>query len=146
MRVVLDTNIVVSALIWGGKPLNLLQAATAGDIELYTSPALLAELREVLGREHLASRLAAQRASLEQTVGFYGDLAIGVSPLAVPRVVPNDPDTIMSSPRPWPPRPTGSSAATAICCAWSITKASSSSTRTRRLTAWRSSSRSAAGT
>lgn len=92
MRLVLDTNIVVSALIWGGKPLKLLQAATAGDVELYTSPTLLAELREVLGREHLASRLAAQRSSLEQAVGFYGELAIGVSPLAVPRVVPNDPD------------------------------------------------------
>lgn len=58
MRVVLDTNVVVSALVWGGTSYKLLQAATAGDIELYTSPALLAELREVLAREHLASRLS----------------------------------------------------------------------------------------
>jgi len=32
LRVVLDTNVVVSALIWGGVPYRLIQAATAGDI------------------------------------------------------------------------------------------------------------------
>ncbi len=92
MRIVLDTNVIVSAVIWGGTPLRLLQAATAGDIDLYTSPALLIELREVLGREHLASRLAQQRSSVEQAIGHYGDLAISVSPLSTPRVVPGDAD------------------------------------------------------
>lgn len=92
LRVVLDTNIVVSAVIWGGKPLTLLQSATAGDIELYTSPALLDELRDVLGRQHLASRLIAQRSSVEQAIDAYGQLAIGVSSLATPRVVPGDAD------------------------------------------------------
>ena len=92
MRIVLDTNVVVSALIWGGTPYRLIQAATDGDVELCTSPALLIELREVLGREHLASRLAQQRSSVEQAIGFYGELAINVSPLATPRVVPGDAD------------------------------------------------------
>ena len=92
MRIVLDTNVVVSALIWGGVPYKLIEAAAAGDIELVTSPALLAELRDVLGREHLASRLAAQRSSALQAIGFYGELAISVSPLSTPRVVPNDID------------------------------------------------------
>jgi putative PIN family toxin of toxin-antitoxin system len=57
MQAVLDTNVVVSALIWGGTPFKLLQAATDGYLTLYTSPALLAELREVLTRDHLARRL-----------------------------------------------------------------------------------------
>ena len=92
MRAVLDTNVVVSALIWGGTPYKLLQAATDGDIELFTSPALLAELRGVLAREHLASRLAKQRSSLEQAIGLYGELTISVSPLSTPRAVPRDVD------------------------------------------------------
>jgi putative PIN family toxin of toxin-antitoxin system len=92
MRVVLDTNVVVSALIWGGTPFRLVQAATAGDIELYTSPVLLAELREVLSREPLAGRLVAQRSSVEAAIGLYGELAISVSPLAAPRTVPGDAD------------------------------------------------------
>lgn len=92
MRFVLDTNVVVSALVWGGVPYKLIEAAAAGDIELVTSPALLAELRDVLGREHLASRLAAQRSSVEQAIAFYAELAISVSPLSTPRVVPGDVD------------------------------------------------------
>lgn len=92
MRLVLDTNVIISALLWGGVPYQLIEAAAAGEIELVTSVALLTELRNVLGREHLSSRLAAQRSSVEQAIVFYGELAISVSPLSTPRVVPNDPD------------------------------------------------------
>ncbi len=92
MRLVLDTNIVVSALIWGGTPYKLLQAATDGGVELFSSPMLLAELNRVLAREHLSSRLAKQASSAEQAIGFYGELAISVSPLVTPRAVPRDAD------------------------------------------------------
>jgi putative PIN family toxin of toxin-antitoxin system len=57
MRAVLDTNVVVSALIWGGAPFDLLEAAAAGHVDLATSPVLLAELAAVLGRPHLKERL-----------------------------------------------------------------------------------------
>jgi predicted RNA binding protein YcfA (HicA-like mRNA interferase family) len=54
----LDTNVVVSALVWGGTSYKLLRSATAGDIELVTSPVLLAELRRVLAREPLANHFS----------------------------------------------------------------------------------------
>jgi putative PIN family toxin of toxin-antitoxin system len=92
VRLVLDTNVVVSALLWGGTPYKLLQAAAEGALDLITSPALLAELRGVLAREHLARRLAEQRSSVEHAVGFYGELAIRVSPRITPRAVPRDAD------------------------------------------------------
>ena len=92
VRIVLDTNVVVSALVWGGTPFKLIEAAVAGDLALCTSPALLAELRAVLTREHLASRLEGQRASVEEVVALYAALAISVSPTAPPRVVPGDAD------------------------------------------------------
>jgi len=41
VRIVLDTDVVVSALIWGSTLYKLLQATTAGAIDLYTSTALL---------------------------------------------------------------------------------------------------------
>lgn len=50
------------------------------------------ELRDVLGRAHLASLLERQRSSIEQALGFYGELAISVSPLTTLRVVPGDAD------------------------------------------------------
>jgi len=76
VKIVLDTNVVVSALLWGGTPYKLIEAATAGDAELYTSPALVTELRDVLGREHLASRLAAQRSSVASAIALYSELAV----------------------------------------------------------------------
>lgn len=92
MGVVLDTNIVVSALVWGGTPYRLLQAAVDGEIELATSPALIDELRDVLSRSHLAPRLAARQSSVPPAIDLYSQPAIHVWPLASPRIVPNDPD------------------------------------------------------
>lgn len=51
-RAVLDTNVLVSALISpGGASTRLLLELRAGAFELILSPLLLAELREVLGRD-----------------------------------------------------------------------------------------------
>lgn len=91
-RWVLDTNVVVSALLWGGQPERLLRAATEGEVELCTSPALLAELREVLGRDHLARHLVRVQRSVEQALESYAVLTYRVSPLETPRVVPGDAD------------------------------------------------------
>jgi putative PIN family toxin of toxin-antitoxin system len=92
VRIVLDTNVVVSALIWGGTPDRLVQMAIDGDIELCTSPELLSELQEVLLRAHLASRLGPRFASVAEAVALYGELAVSVSPTSAPRVVPDDAD------------------------------------------------------
>ena len=92
MRLVLDTNVVVSAIVWGGVPFQLLQAAAAGTAALYTSPVLIEELRGVLARNHLASRLARQRRSVDQAVELYARLCQMLEPLDVPRIVLNDPD------------------------------------------------------
>ncbi len=92
MRLVLDTNVVVSALLWGGLPHRLIEAAAAGDIELVASSTLLAELREVLGRRHLASRLVQQASTVEQAIALYAELTVVVSPTSTPRVVPGDAD------------------------------------------------------
>lgn len=92
MRLVLDTNVVVSALLWGGVPYKLLQAAVAGEAELYTSAVLLDELRGILVRPHLAKRLIGQRRSVEQAVESYARLCHSVQPLHTPRVVLHDPD------------------------------------------------------
>ena len=92
MRLVLATNVVVSAIVWGGVPYQLLQAAAAGTVDLYASPVLIEELRGVLLRDHLASRLARQRRNVDEAVGFYARLCQMVVPLDVPRIVPNDPD------------------------------------------------------
>lgn len=47
-RLVLDTDVLVSAYGFGGKPADLVRAIIAGEFELVTSPALLAELADKL--------------------------------------------------------------------------------------------------
>jgi hypothetical protein len=92
VRIVLDTNVVVSALIWGGTPGKLIEAAARGDIELFTSPALLAELRGVLNRDALARRLEQNGDAVADAIALYTELSVSVSPAAVPRLVPRDAD------------------------------------------------------
>lgn len=57
MRLVADTNVVVSGLLWHGPSRLLLNAAREGSVELCTSVALLSELEEVLRREKFSQRL-----------------------------------------------------------------------------------------
>ena len=51
MRIVLDTNILVSGLLYQGKPRRLIDLATQGQIEIVSSAEMIDELREVLSRE-----------------------------------------------------------------------------------------------
>ncbi|MGO8693509.1 MAG: putative toxin-antitoxin system toxin component, PIN family [Rectinemataceae bacterium] len=50
MRVVLDTNVIISAVLFGGKPRLILEAALAGHFELFLSDAMVDELHDVLRR------------------------------------------------------------------------------------------------
>lgn len=47
-RVVLDTNVYVSAYGFSGKPADVMRAAIAGEFELVTSPAILMEVADKL--------------------------------------------------------------------------------------------------
>ncbi len=49
-RVVLDTNVLVSAVLFGGPPRQILEGAIAGTFDCFLSLALLDELRDVLQR------------------------------------------------------------------------------------------------
>jgi len=92
MRFVIDTNLLVSAIISTGLPRQLLDAARAGEFELCTSEVLLAELLDVLGRGKFADRLAQAGLSPKTVVDDLRGLAVVVAPTKVPRVVPTDPD------------------------------------------------------
>jgi len=64
VRVVLDTNILIGALITKGTPPdNLYQTWLRGEIELVTSTAQLRELADVLARERLQRFLDADEAA-----------------------------------------------------------------------------------
>ena len=51
MRVVIDTNVLISAIFWSGKPKRILNMARRGDFTFITSEALLQELKRVLSED-----------------------------------------------------------------------------------------------
>lgn len=92
MKLVTDTNIAVSGLLWLGNPGRLLEAAAAGQVTLYTSPALVAELSSTLAYDKLAERVQRSGLSHRELLQRYLNVAILIQPTAVPRIVLDDPD------------------------------------------------------
>jgi putative PIN family toxin of toxin-antitoxin system len=93
VRIVLDTNVAVSALLWRGTAYQLLQAIRhRPGAQIYSSPALLAELLEVLSRPFAVKRLALIGRAAREVLADYVEAVELVEPSAVPRVVPDDAD------------------------------------------------------
>jgi putative PIN family toxin of toxin-antitoxin system len=92
MRLVLDTNCVVSAFLWGGTPRGIIGAAVDGRCRLFTSGAMLAELEAVLSREKFSPRLLAVRTSVAQLLAEYTAQVIVVHATAIPPTITADPD------------------------------------------------------
>jgi len=95
VRLVLDTNVVASAILWGGTPRLLLQAARDKRVELFTSTAMLAELTDILGRRKFARKIAASQLTIDQLVDGYAQLAALVRPVATPRIAPDPDDDVV---------------------------------------------------
>ena len=92
MRVVADTNTVVSGLLWHGNPRRVLDAARAGTLQLYTTAGLLAELDEVLQRPKFAQRLALAGVTSHTLVLGYAAFARLIEPVEIAPVIIADPD------------------------------------------------------
>ena len=88
MRVVFDTNILVSALVFpGGQGDAALRRIIAGTDRLLMSRAILDELLEVLSR-----KFARDAEELAHVAVFVSELAMVVAPRRRLRVVKDDPD------------------------------------------------------
>ena len=92
MRLVLDTNLLVSGVISAGPPRRLVDGAKAGGFEWCTSEVLLGELLHVLSRGKFATRLGQAGLTPADIVDDLRRIAIIVQPADTPRVVPADPD------------------------------------------------------
>lgn len=93
MRIVLDTNVVMSAPLWRGKPYLLLEAIRLrSDVQLYSSATLPEELADVLTRPSATKRLALIGKTVHEVLADYVEAIEVVEPAEVTRVVPSDAD------------------------------------------------------
>ena len=88
MRAVLDTNVVISAIFFGGIPLKIVRAAFAKKVELVASRAVLREYREVAERLHVQFPSVNYRRPLS----ILESKLIIVRPVALGETVCRDPD------------------------------------------------------
>lgn len=51
MKIVIDTNIYISAIFWGGKPREVVDLGRTGEILIFTSSAIENEIAEKLGNK-----------------------------------------------------------------------------------------------
>jgi putative PIN family toxin of toxin-antitoxin system len=91
VRVVADTNTVLSAFLWGGTPRAILDAAREERISLHTSPALLAELEDVLSRAKFAARIGQVGSTVANVLAEYRSLVVIELPMPIEPTA-RDPD------------------------------------------------------
>lgn len=92
LRLVLDTNVAVSGLLWGGHSRRLLELALDNTIALYSSPVLIDELSQTLHYAKLGKRITAMETTAQALVASYSVMVTLVVPQQVPRVIVQDAD------------------------------------------------------
>lgn len=88
LKVVLDTNVLISAILFGGKPRQILEKAIRGEIRLCVSEPILGELSGVLRRSKFDYSLERVQFILTELTG----VADFVNPSETIRLVSEDPD------------------------------------------------------
>ncbi len=92
MRVVLDTNTIISGLFWDGLPGRVYDGAIDERYTLLASKALLNELLDVLQRPKFAPALKATSRTSETIMMRHRQIATIVEPVEIPSDVIRDPD------------------------------------------------------
>lgn len=134
MRSVLDTNVVLSALLWRGTPHHLLAAiGQRSSILFCSSTAMLEELADVLTRPSATKRRALIGRSAREVLADYVEAIELVEPASVPRVVAGDvdDDQVIATAVAARADLIGSETAS-ICCPWVVIRASTVFMRLRR--------------
>lgn len=87
IKVVLDTNIFISAIFWTGNPHLIVGLALDKKIKVYTSPAILTELEKVLQRD-----FKEEREFIERQIALILEYVEIVKPINTVDIVKEDPD------------------------------------------------------
>ena len=92
---VLDTNVVVSSALFGGSPRELAGLIRDAKVPLFSSAALVEELRQVLSRPKFQQKISRAGESVDSIVDLYVVAVTLVDPVLVPGVAPDPKDDIV---------------------------------------------------
>jgi putative PIN family toxin of toxin-antitoxin system len=92
MKVVVDTNVAVSGLLWEGPPNDILKWARDGVLVLVACQETVKELARILQYTKFQSRLSMIGMSADEVTAYYMNLVRFVpNPKELPKVIPEDP-------------------------------------------------------
>ena len=92
MKVVCDTNVVVSGLLWGGPPNRILKWAREGLLKIIACDETTAEVRRVLQYKRFSGRLSNLHTSANEVFSYFMNLVRFVpTPEKIPDVIDRDP-------------------------------------------------------
>lgn len=86
LQVVVDTNLIVSAFLWGGTPGKLISALLARGIPMLTTPAMIGELDATLRKPKFDSRFQAKGITIDELMDGYRQM----TQLVIPAEIPDD--------------------------------------------------------
>lgn len=92
MRIVIDTNVLLSGLLWHGAPHTLFNHARDGTVDLMMSQILMDELAEVITRQKFAAILQRTSSTPERILLELRTFAEMVTAPPLPQPVCRDPD------------------------------------------------------
>lgn len=88
MRVVADTNILISGLLWDGNEAEILKMCKTGETDLIISPDIIIELESVLSR----NKFSLTKAEIDSAIGEILSISKIVNPRTAVKVMKEDPD------------------------------------------------------
>ena len=92
MKIVVDTNVAVSGLLWGGPPNQVLQWSRDGVIHILECEETMDEIKRVLQYGKFAQRLASLNTTVAEAVAYFMNLATFVPSLdSIPDIIMADP-------------------------------------------------------
>jgi len=92
MRLVLDTNVLISAFLWQGVPSRLIELASEKEIQIFTSRVLLDELTATLSKKKLEKAVLATELTSDQMVRNYRRLSTLVTSRQLAQPISRDAD------------------------------------------------------
>lgn len=91
-KVVLDTNTLISGILWDGNEARVIEEAENNKVQLFISQKLLQELEGVLKREKFTRKLEGKESTVEQAVGKIALIATLIEPAKKINIIKDDPD------------------------------------------------------
>jgi hypothetical protein len=91
-KVVLDTNTLISGILWDGNEARVIEEAENNKVQLFILQKLLQELEGVLKREKFTRKLEGKESTVEQAVAKIALIATLIEPAKKINIIKDDPD------------------------------------------------------